>query len=52
MKRDREENGQDGRLKKRLRGVRKRKEAQRGFGYDVAFKMRLVKVKEQRDGQS
>ena len=39
-----------GELKKRLKGVRKRKYAQRRFGRDVlAFKMRLVKTKVQLD---
>ena len=44
------ENERDGELKERLRGVRKRKRARRGFECEVmALKMRLVKVKEQGD---
>jgi hypothetical protein len=49
----RDERGQDqkgGEIKRRLRGVRKRKQAQPRFGCDVmAFKMRLVKAKGQLD---
>ena len=50
-KRDEREQGQKGgELKKRLKGVRKRKKAQPRFGCDVmAFKMRLVKTKGQLD---
>jgi hypothetical protein len=39
-----------GRLKRRLKSVRKRKRAQRGFESEaVALKMRLIKVEEDSD---
>jgi len=42
-----EENESGGRIGGRLKGVRKRKRAQRGFECEVvALKLRLVKIKE------
>lgn len=53
MKEGGKEDERGGRLKKRLRVVRKRKRAQRGFECEVvASKMRLVKTKEENDCQS
>ena len=44
------ENKEGGELKGRLKGVRKRKRARRGFECEVmALKMHLVKVKEEGD---
>ncbi len=45
-----EGNERGGRLGGRLKSVRKRKRARRGFECEVmAFKLRLVKIKEQGD---
>ena len=45
-----EKNEKGGRMGGRLKGVRKRKRARRGFECEViATKLRLVKVKEGRD---
>jgi len=53
MQEDKREDERGGRLKKRLRVVRKRKRAQRGFECEVVVsKMRLVKTKEENDRQS
>jgi len=47
---DRKDDKKSGRLEKRLKAVRKRKRAQRGFECEVvASKMRLVKVEEEND---